>query len=136
MTEQRNNTVWTGKEINTAMHLAAEGVSNADIALELNRTTSAICAKLWHMQKQTQGISRRKGAHVVKSTPGDVNVKPTVKQVTQKATPVGSKRTVTTGTNNTAVGNHYFIVRVPKVFVAASLLLGVAAVGWYIGRGF
>lgn len=119
MTEQRNNTVWTGKEINTAMHLAAEGVSNADIALELNRTTSAICAKLWHMQKQTQGISRRKGAHVVKSTPGDVNVKPTVKQVTQ-----------------TAVGNHYFIVRVPKVFVAASLLLGVAAVGWYIGRGF
>jgi hypothetical protein len=95
-------------------------------------------------------------------TPGNVDVKPTVKPVTPKLERVGSRRTVTTGTSNTAVvpaylsGKpapkpkskptpkpkptptypHHYTVRIPKVLVAAVILVAVGVGGWLIGRGF
>jgi len=92
----------------------------------------------------------------VEPVPGTTDVKPTVEPVTPKPEPVGSKRTVTTGTNNTAVvpaylsGKptpkpkptptptypHHYTVRVPKVLVAAVILVAVGVGGWLIGRGF
>lgn len=131
---ERENTQWTAKEISTAMNLSAEGFSDADIAQKMGRTRKAIYAKLWYIKQQAQGINRKKGV------PGTTDVTPTVEPVTPKPEPVGSKRTVTTETNNTAVVTptypHHITVRIPKVLVAALLLVAVGVGGWLIGSGF
>ena len=70
--------------------------------------------------------------------PGITNVKPKSKRVTPKPTPVGSKRTVTIKTEPTRPDPalHYYTVRIPKVLVAAAVLIAVGVGGWFMGRGF
>ena len=63
--------------------------------------------------------------------PGNTYVKPKPKRVTQKAAPVGSRRTVTEPTYS-----HHITVRIPKVLVAGAILAVVGVCGWFMGRGF
>lgn len=63
--------------------------------------------------------------------PGNINVKPKPKRVTQKTAPVGSRRTVTEPTYP-----HHITVRIPKVLVAGAILAAVGVCGWFMGRGF
>lgn len=70
--------------------------------------------------------------------PGTTNVKPKSERVTPKPTPAGSKRTVTIKTEPARPDPalHYYTVRIPKVLIAAAVLIAVGVGGWFMGRGF
>ena len=76
-------------------------------------------------------------------SPGRVDVKPKPKRVTQKKAPTAGGAT---GHNNVAIGNstaaqrdadaHVYIIRVPKVLVAAVLVSVLVAAAWYVGKTY
>ena len=70
-------------------------------------------------------------------SPGQLDVKPKPKRVTQKKAPTAGNTTVS---NSTAAQRdadaHVYIIRVPKVLVAAVLVSVLVAAAWYVGKTY
>ena len=66
-------------------------------------------------------------------SPDPVDVKAKPKRVTQKKVQPVAK---TTGTNNTAVGNEAFVIRIPKRLVWGVLVSALVVAAWYVGKSF